>query len=371
MTSQPARVIHFVSGGFSGATSVAIALARHASQEAGAQTWLVLRRKRGMPLHKVDALRQEGLNVEVVAGWPHWRTIWHLKRLCDRIRPDVVFAHGFSEHLDGRYAALWAKVPAVHVEHNSRERYTPWRLAQARWLARRTAFIVGCSEGVTSNLAALGFPKEKLLSISNGIRLERFAREPATPLDAREQALVMTARFSGQKDHATLLRALAELKRRGLEPTAYLAGTGRAKHEARARRLCADLGLQGQVKFLGHHDDVPGLLLRSRVCVLSTHYEGMPLALLEGMAAGCVVVGSAVVGVKELITNGEDGLLARSGDPVSLADALQTAFDAAGGGQSLALRAREKAFREHGVETMFAAYGRLIERLRSMPHRAS
>jgi hypothetical protein len=76
-----------------------------------------------------------------------------------RFRPDILVAHGFSEHLWGRYAGLLAQVPhLVHVEHNTRERYTRWRLKQTRWLAARTDRIVGCSEGVRLRLLEMGMP---------------------------------------------------------------------------------------------------------------------------------------------------------------------------------------------------------------------
>lgn len=148
---RPLRVIHFVTGGFSGATQVAVELVRAAVTDPGMEALLVLRRKRQADPARVEALRQEGLAVEVVQGWSHIATVLDLVRVCRRFKPDVLVAHGFSEHLWGRYAGLWAKVPAlVHVEHNSRERYSWWRLAQAKWLAQRTAAIIGCSEGVKS-----------------------------------------------------------------------------------------------------------------------------------------------------------------------------------------------------------------------------
>lgn len=142
------RVMHFVTGGFSGATQVAIDLclaAKHTDME----VTLVLRRKRTTSPEKLAALRAQGLDVRVVPGWFNALTVWTLYRLCRVWKPDVLVAHGFSEHLWGRYAGLLAKVPTlVHVEHNSRERYTRWRLAQALWLSQRTAATVGVSEGV-------------------------------------------------------------------------------------------------------------------------------------------------------------------------------------------------------------------------------
>ena len=65
--------------------------------------------------------------------------------------------------------------------------------------------------------------------------------------------------------------------------------------------LCRGLGLDDQVRFLGHVDDLPALLMRNRIAVLSSHYEGFGLSLAEGMAAGCAAVGTSVPGIRTLI----------------------------------------------------------------------
>ena len=326
MTARaPVRVLHFVTGGFSGgATQVAVQLTRAAMASEAIEPLLVLRRKRRGDPQRIEELRRAGVPLEVVPGWSHLATIVALVKLCREFRPDVLVAHGFSEHLWGRYAGLIAKVPAlVHVEHNTRERYTPWRRAQARWLARRTACIVGVSEGVRQALLAMGMPAGRTLAIPNGIALAPFADADAHPLAARVPGIVMVARFSAQKDHATLLRALALLRGRGLQPPLLLAGGGKARHRQPLEALARQLGIDGQVRFLGVHRGVPELLMRHRIAVLSTHYEGMPLALLEGMAAGCAVVGSAVPGVREVLADGIDGHLVPESDPQAMADVLE------------------------------------------------
>ncbi len=357
------RVLHFVTGGFSGATQVAVDLVQAHGESGRFEALLVLRRKRNTAAERVQALRDRGLRVESVAGWSHAATIWQLAALCRRERPDVLVAHGFSEHLWGRYAGLLAGVPhLVHVEHNSRERYSAWRLQQARWLARRTDAIVGCSEGVRTSLLALGFPADRTHAIPNGIRLAPFADAPERAWQARVPGIVMAARFARQKDHATLLHALALLRARGLTPPVRLAGGGKASAQRAARRLCSALGLDGQVEFLGHCPDVPGLLMQHQICVLATHYEGMPLSLIEGMAAGCAVVGSRVVGVQEVIDHGRNGLLADHADPQALADALALLLTDAAAAARMAERARLDAHRLYSLGTMTARYEDLLLR---------
>ena len=317
---RPLRVLHFVSGGFSGATQVAIDLC---GPHPGMETMLVLRRRASIdPTERVASLRQRGLHVKVVPKWPRLATVLALVRLCHRWQPDVLVAHGFSEHLWGRYAGLLAGVPRlIQVEHNVRERYRLGRRQQSLWLARRTDRIVGVSQAVRDALLRTGHPPERCTVILNGIDLSRFDR--GLPWAEREDAIVMPARFAAQKDHATLIRATALLADGGLRPTIYLAGEGKSAWRQQAEALARELGVQDQVRFLGHVADLPALLGRVKLCVLSTHYEGLGLGLIEGMASGCCGIGSDVEGVRECLTDGRTGYLVPHADAQALAERLR------------------------------------------------
>lgn len=361
---QRPRVLHVVTGGFSGATQVAIDLVRGARASGRNTPFLALRRKSSTSDARVQALRDEGLEVAVLPGWSHLATIWALVRLCRRLQPDVLVAHGFPEHLLGRHAGLLAGVPhLVQVEHNSRERYSRWRLAQSRWLAARTDAIVGCSEGVRQALQHQGLPLAKLHAIANGIRPEPFAQADQHPYAQRIPGLVMAARFAGQKDHATLIQALALLREQGLRPPLLLAGGGSDRHRQKAVALVASLNLQDQVQFLGHHPHVPGLLMGHQLAVLSSHYEGMPLSLVEAMAAGCAVVGSDVPGIHELLRHGKDGLLVPPADPAALATAIAELLHDPGRAAHIARTGRERALTHHTLDLMTHGYDDLIDAL--------
>jgi glycosyltransferase involved in cell wall biosynthesis len=365
MSSQRIRVIHFVTGGFSGATQVAIDLARAQAQGTEFEPLLVLRRKRSTDPERVQRLRDAGLALEIVPGWSHLATLWALTRLCRRFQPHVMVAHGFPEHLLGRWASLWAGVPRrVHVEHNSRERYTRWRLWQARKLAARTDAIVGVSEGVAGALLRLGMPPELVQAIPNGVDVDKFASADEHPMAARAPDVVMSARFARQKDHPTLIRALALLRdEHELTPTLHLAGSGRAHHQQEAQRLVERLGLGGQVKFLGYEPQVARLLMRNRVFVLSTRWEGMPLALVEAMAAGCACVATLVPGVEGVLEHEKTGLLVPPEDPALLAAALRRLLTDPLLCARLGHAARQQALQAHGLPLMRQRYDALLRRL--------
>lgn len=362
-SQRPLRVLHFVTGGFSGATQVAVDLCLAAQREPDMQTLLVLRRKRNTSAARVQALRDQGLQVQVVSNWLHALTVWELRRIIRAWRPDVVFAHGFSDHIWGRRAAVAEHVPRIyHVEHNARERYTPRRLRQALALQPFTQASIGVSEGVRTALVERGFAPDKCLAIPNGIALQRFPDSLLPPRwEQREPAILMASRFARQKDHATLIQALALLRDRGLTPRLDLAGAGSARLRRKAEALVARLGLQQQVRFLGNVADLPQRLAATQVFVLSTHWEGMPLALVEAMAAGCACIASDVVGARELIEDGSTGLLVAHADAAALAGALGRLLQDAQLAERLGRAARAQALRTGGHEHMWRRYRALLD----------
>ena len=363
-TPRRPRVLHFVTGGFSGATQVALDLVRGHLAGDQFEPLLVLRRKPHTDQSRVDALVAEGIPVELVAGWAHIATVMQLVKVCKRFQPDILVAHGFSEHLWGRYAGLLAHVPhLVHVEHNSRERYTWSRTRQMLWLAERTDAIVGCSEGVRQALLARGSPLPKTIAISNGIRTAPFAGAAEHPWRERIPGIVMAARFARQKDHTTLLKAIALLRERGHKPPVQLAGGGKASAQKNARKLSEQLQLTDQVEFLGHHKDVPGLLMKHQICMLSTHYEGMPLSLIEGMAAGCTAIGTRAPGVQEVIDHERNGLLVEHENVQSLADAIEHVLTHPEDGERLAAAGQQDAHTLYTLERMISRYEALFQQI--------
>lgn len=358
------RVVHFVTGGFSGATQVAVDLCLAARAAGRFEPVLVLRHKRHTPPERVEALRAQGLEVHVVTGVAHWVTIWAMWRLLRRLKPRVLMAHGFPEHLLGRHAGLLARVPhLVQVEHNSRERYTRWRLWQARWLSQRTQALVGVSEGVRRALVLLGMPEAKTRAIPNGIDLSRFDAAEQVDFGERAPAILMSARFARQKDQPTLIRALALLRERGLTPQLGLAGGGKPSLLRHAQGLTAKLQLGDQVQWLGHVHNLPERLMATQIFVLATHWEGMPLALVEAMAAGCACIASEVDGVQGVIEPEVTGLLVAEGDAQGLALALERLLTEPGLAERLGRAARQRALAEHGLSLMLQRYEDLMSAL--------
>jgi len=322
---------------------------------------LVLRRKRNTDAKRVQALIDLGLDVHIVPGWSHLATIMALYRLARQYRPNILVAHGFSEHLWGRFAGLLAQVPhLVHVEHNSRERYNWLRLWQAKWLARRTAAIVGVSEGVRDALVQKGFPEDRCMAIPNGIEMSRF--EPADQISwsERKPGIIMASRFARQKDQGTLVKALQLLKSEGLHPPLAFAGLGKSRLIKKIQQQVQATDLESQVQFMGQVQGLHETLMRHQIFVLSTHYEGMPLALVEAMAAGCACVATDVVGVRGVIDHGINGILVRENDAQALASALNQLLQNSQLARQLGNAARAKALSSYTLQQMHQSYATLL-----------
>ncbi|MEV5987805.1 glycosyltransferase family 4 protein [Streptomyces sp. NPDC052051] len=141
---------------------------------------------------------------------------------------------------------------------------------------------------------------------------------PDAPSPRTEKAVVSIGRLDHAKGVDLLLDTWAEAAPR--QPGWLLRVYGAGEYEAALRRQCTDLGLDGSVEWAGRTDDVVGALRRSSVFVQSSRGEGFPLVLLEAMACGvpCVAFDCSP-GVREIVRNGEDGLLARPGNISELA----------------------------------------------------
>ena len=205
-------------------------------------------------------------------------------------------------------------------------------------------------------------PGERIAVIPNAVTLA-----PPAPRDAALRArvllgqrapLVLTvARLDAQKGVAYLLDAAAEVP----DAIFVIAGEGpeRATLEARASAL----GIAHRVRFLGHRRDVPPLLAIADLFVLPSLWEGLPLSVLEAMAAGVPVVATRIGGTDELVRDGETGTLAPPENGSALAEAIRAALYDRERALRMAAAARALVEREHSSAVMVSATSALYEEL--------
>lgn len=221
-------------------------------------------------------------------------------------RYDIVHTHNTSCQLLAALAGCFVKTVLVTTEHNTSNRRRAWK-----WYSPIDRFMYGRY----SRIICVGFETEcrlndhfpstgwRSLVIQNGIDLSRFGKEEPSPemTAAGGKRILMVAAFRAQKDHATLIRAMASLPG---EYTLFLAGgaetAGDRKTMTDCMALTESLGLQDRVHFLGVRSDVPGLMAAADALVLSSRYEGNPLSAIEAMASGRPVIVSDVPGLIDI-----------------------------------------------------------------------
>ena len=183
------------------------------------------------------------------------------------------------------------------------------------------------SRYLRGQLLSRGLARPHVLVIENGIDLSPF--EAAAPTDltlpSDKHLLVQVANVQPWKDHRTLLEAAALLA--GRRSDFHLALVGRGTDSAEMAAAVRELRLAEVVTLAGPRRDVPGILAAARICVLATHCETFGIAVLEGLAAGCAVVASDVPALREVFTDGLDGLKVPPEDPEALAAALGRLLD--------------------------------------------
>jgi glycosyltransferase involved in cell wall biosynthesis len=213
-------------------------------------------------------------------------------------------------------------------------------------------------------LAGLGIDPARLVHIPNGLDLSEWpARDPERGLGAEVPLIVCAARFVPLKRHGDLITALGELRRDARSFRAVLAGEGPMLEETRA--LVRRMGLDECVELPGSigTEEMRGVIGAAAVACLPSASEGMPGALMEAMARGVPVVGTDVGGTRELIVDGESGLLVPAYDPSALAAALARLLDDPALSARIGAGGRRRMEECFSIDVMVAAKQRLFHDL--------
>lgn len=256
------------------------------------------------------------------------RSYMRAVRAARGFRPGIVHSNQFHGNMLGR--ALRLAMPSttlVCTIHNVREggraRMLAYRLTDA--LADRT---VAVCEAACERFAEVGAIRgSKSNVIANGIDVAAFSPDCLRRNETRRgmqmgEAFLWLAvgRIAPAKDYATLLRAFAQVNAARPEARLWIAGEGKTDHVLALQRATAEAGMVHAVRWLGLRDDIAALLDAADAFVLSSAWEGMPLALGEAMAMEKPFAATDVGGVREMA--GECGALARAGDAKALSAAM-------------------------------------------------
>jgi glycosyltransferase involved in cell wall biosynthesis len=342
-------------------------------------------------------------------------TLFRLYREMRRLRPDIVHTHLAKAGAVGRLAARLARVPAVvHTYHGHvlRGYFSPRKselfARVERTLARWTDRIVVLGEAQKQEILGFGIGRpEQMVRIPLGLELEPFLKAESCRGRLREELGIcpsapvvgIVARLVPIKAHDLFLRAAARVSRARPEAQFLIVGDGELRREL--ERQAASLGFrvhssdqspkskvqspksqvspipnpqspnrnslstqQPAIRFLGFRPDLPTIYSDLDVVVLCSLNEGLPVTIIEALAAARPVVSTEVGAVRDLVTPGETGLLVPSGDEASLSQAILDLLADPETAERMGRKGRKVVFPNLSVERLERDIRRLYEELR-------
>lgn len=318
-----------------------------------------------------EQLIQEGFTVELLgrSAGIDWKCGRRLGAFLSTQQAAAVHAHQYTPFFQSLIARIpQRRLPIIFTEHG---RHFPdirstKRVAVNRLLMRRGDRVIGVGNSVRQALIENeGIDAQRVEVIYNGVDLEPFSavcgdherrqrvRNDLGIADS-EQVILQVARLNPLKDHRTAVAAVRRLQDAGCPVRLVLAGDG--EERLRIESAVREAELESQVMLLGARHDIPDLLCAADAFVLSSISEGIPLTIIEAMAAGVPVVATQVGGIAEVIEHEVSGLLVPERDPGHLAGALQRVLTDVPARQKMIAAARETAGRRFSREEMHSRY---------------
>lgn len=316
------------------------------------------------------------LSLEMRKGLADPRGWLRFHRWLKQEKPGVVHAHLPHAAWMARWSRLATPVRVVvDTLHSSSTgtgvRRMGYRLSD--WLSNE---VTAVSHAVAAAHLAAEMAA-KITVIPNGVDMDAWRPDAAARAAVRGELAIeneflwfAAGRLEPVKDYPTLLAAMAQLP-----STARLVIAGTGPLEEQLRGLASQLCLQSRVRFLGFEQDVRRWMQAADGFVLSSRWEGLPMALLEAAACALPAVATDVPGTREVIVHGGTGWLAAQGDPRALAEAMtrlmHTSLD---GRKTIGEQARQRAFDSFSLELALtrweALYSDLLQRHRRPSRRA-
>ena len=286
-------------------------------------------------------------------------------RVVRDLHPDLLHTHLVHADVYGATAARLTRTPYVSTRHND-DRYQlgPFRYVD-RAFASGASRLIAISDAVRLFLIGAGLPAAKFETIHYGLDEMPSLPSEVTPEQAGVPSgvplVLAIGRLIAQKDHATLLRAFADVHKEHPDAMLAILGDGPLAHETRA--LVAELGLE-RVVLLPGRLETRDWLERASVFAHTSRWEGFGIVLLEAMLAGLPVVATRVSAVPEIVVDGETGVLVEPGDVVGVASAIDGLLGSPARAATLGAAGCARAQEQFSVARMTASTMAVYERSR-------
>jgi glycosyltransferase involved in cell wall biosynthesis len=322
------------------------------AQEEGHRLELVFFESGSWPLALADA----GFRVDVIEAGRlrqahRWAaTVFRLERMLRRRQPDLILNWAAKTQLYGSPAAVLAGMA---------DRVVWWQQAippRRGWLDSCATLLpaaaIGCYSTAAAQAQAQLTPARRTFIVGAGAPIPRESSESMRRLELPDGVPIvgLVGRLQPWKGQDRLLRAQVLLRERGVRMHTVIVGGDAwglsSEYAASLPSLVADLGLAGEVTLTGQVPDAGPYIERMDVLVNASDPEPFGIVLLEGMSRGVAVMAVDSGGPSEFIENGRTGVLAASGEPSALADALQPLLVSAERRATIGVAGRESFMRD-------------------------
>jgi glycosyltransferase involved in cell wall biosynthesis len=358
-------VLHIISsGGMYGAEAVILNLSRtlNAARHRSILGVFANHPEPNLQLHQ--AARREGIESHTIPsrGLFDRSVPAAIRALVQQTGADIVHAHGYKADVYVYLALRKSQIPIVSTCHTWYDNDTALRLYGAidRWVLRSFAGVVAVSEEVRQRLFKSSVRKENVRLIPNGIDLRPFDI-PKTHPDLPALRVGLVGRLSQEKGVDLFLQAAALVLAELPQTRFVVMGEGPQRPELEA--LIQQLDIEHSASLPGRTDQMPAFYATLDVLVSASRQEGLPIALLEGMASCLPLVATAVGEVPSLVQDGRTGLLVPPEDVPSLAQAILTLLQDPTLRQRLGEAARALVADEFSADRMTADYLSLYQQV--------
>jgi glycosyltransferase involved in cell wall biosynthesis len=303
-------------------------------------------RDAGIGLHPVNFNRGGMRPLEEAA------CITSLVKLYREIKPDIVHHVAIKPVLYGALAARLSRIPAVvnalgglgYVFSSNNRRASIIRLAvhpiMRFALGARTSRLILQNSGDRDRIVKAGLIDTKQIRLIRGAGVDP-SQYLQTDTKIQPPLVILPARLLRDKGVGEFIEAIRLLRSKGVSARFALVGRPDPMNPASFTSEEIDRWTsEAIVENWGWRDDMANVYAQAQIVCLPSYHEGLPKSLLEAAASGCAMVASDIPGCKEIVREGETGLLARPRDSKTLANALQMLIEDPGMRQRLGTRAK-------------------------------
>jgi glycosyltransferase involved in cell wall biosynthesis len=323
------KILHIISsGGMYGAEAVILNLSRMLNEGPHRSILGVFSNSSNPNLQLHECATKEGIDSHLIPcrGQIDRAAIINIRELATQTGADVVHAHGYKADIFAYYALRASGIPLVSTCHTWYD--NDWKAyfygVLDRLILRGYARVVAVSEDVRHRLLKSGVNAKKISLIRNGIDLRPFDRASAVVKDELDwgayKVVGLVGRLSVEKGVDIFFDAAARVLAHCPDAKFVVAGDG--PDRAGLETLIDQLGIRGSVRLLGRRDDMPSVYASLDVMVSASRQEGLPIAILEGMASRLPLIATAVGEVPTVVKDGRTGVLVPAEDPELLPAAI-------------------------------------------------